>query len=301
MIHPRIANFNHIQLRYLLDSFKLEYEPAFSDDKARVRLNPFKLVRVKDYVDGVPTTTISLLYGHLPISGWYGTKTILSKETETGVRRKSFTILFDKENEYKAIYESSILTKLRCAVMAAYILQETKRKHTESVLLIGAGGVNLAIMDVLNRLLDFQNFTVVSRSQRKLSRIRPNHGIDLDRHLCRNFRHDREYDIISTATTNNEQFNRLRPYQYKGAKLVLAWDTGYMMPMDEKFQLFSDYPEQLLKVKDIEFPFDEDLHDKNISCMTYLKEHNLPAIVYFYGVGMADILVAQHYFLGGHR
>lgn len=298
MMRPMLSSFDVAQLRCLLDSFKTEYEPAFSDEKARVRLNPFKLVKVKGTTNGIPTATISSLYGSLPISHWYGTKTVLSSEELGRVRRKSVTVLFDDNNVLRAIYDSSSLTTLRCAIMAAYVLQKTNRKTDESILLVGAGKVNHAIMEVLSRLEKFYKFDVVSRSPLRLNSFKRTFGVELTKHLVEEFEPTGiGYDIISTATTNIAYSDRLKPEIYKHSKLVLSFDTGYMMPMDPKFTFFSDYPEQLFEVHDMEFPFDfdEDFNPiRNFHCMTEITKFDLPAIVYFYGIGLGDILVAQH-------
>jgi hypothetical protein len=296
---PDAQNFTIDELDDVLTLLNVEYIAQFSDYKIRIQ-NPPKIVKVLGAEGAIPTKTCSVVYGYLSHNGFFGSKTVYSEDTPEGTKRQSVTNLFDPSGKLVAVYESSNLTVLRCGLMAVYTAEKMAPLEPKNVVgLIGLGKINLGILNLLYRMRGVRNFVVrPSRFAKSPGEINPRINIFVD-DSNKEFSNAMRYTtFVSSATTNSEKTRLLSAGEVRGPGLLIAWDTGYMFGPSVRTERthYSDYPEQLKLVKDIEFPWDFSFDPEPL---INFNRNETPAIVSLYGIGMLDVLVAYAAFRKG--
>jgi hypothetical protein len=75
--------------------------------------------------------------------------------------------------------------------------------------------------------------------------------------------------------------------------LLITQDTGYLFSHSIRRSRYhyGDFPKQILAVKEIEFPYDEDMA---IIPLTNLDK--TPSIVSLYGTGVSDVAIAYSFY-----
>jgi hypothetical protein len=298
---PELRDLGDDTLARMYEDLKINSDHFYGPGR-RIE-NPLKTTRYRGWEGCAPTESISVMYGET-IDGFFGSKTISVRDTTEGTKRSSVTTLFDNDGSLLAVYESSHMTAIRCGLMAAMAMERCGLQNCSEVGLIGFGKVNVHVMGVLRGLFGIRNFVVYGRKGTPylaVTIIQDGLDVNITNRSLQEFIIDQE--VVNSATTNSDRRNLLGREKFKNTKLILTWDTGYMIgDWTRRQNHFSEYPEQLAAVKNIEFPFDESglLFPR---ALTSLSEKDLnqenPVTVSFYGIGLADIIVAKHAYIKG--
>lgn len=233
------------------------------------------------------------------------TQTVMFAKTVKGVNAQKTIIIDDEQGETteKIIAESSgkkyefancNLTGYRCAemtVLAILMLYGRPRK----IGFIGTGKTNLLNMIAITREFDIEQ-CVIRGSKRNLIKnigdfftVSDNVIVDTsdDMKLLN------ECEVVIECCNNCEKSELLTSDMLKSPKLIVALDCGFLL--DETFRKdrvsFSDWPEQLEAHYKEEFVFDE--HQYQFKQMRYDHEPYERAVVYLYGVAIADAVATE--------
>jgi ornithine cyclodeaminase/alanine dehydrogenase-like protein (mu-crystallin family) len=293
---PLYGKFTKEDYEAMLKELHREYLNGFATMASRLRYNPPKQTQVMTTVGMEPVKQCSVMQAQLPLSGWFGSKTIYFDYSQEGpTNRSSVTSLFKPDGSLAAVYESSYLTLIRTALMVILTTEQAGLKLNESTVvgLIGAGKVNFGVLYLLNHMRGVKHFFIHTRSECERFREKTKSlGIELHddpgyppKHLLR------RCDFVASATTSHKPALNLEAVREQ--RLLIALDTGYLFGPSIREELFhfTDHPEQLTNHRELEFPYD--LHWREPYCLTGFSEGFLPAIVSLYGVALADIVVAK--------
>ena len=186
------------------------------------------------------------------------------------------------------------LTGYRCAEMTALAIDMLYGKPRR-VGFLGTGKTNLLNCIAIHKYFLTEDI-VIRGSKRNLAK---NAGDFFT--ICENVKIDtsdcmrllNECDVVVECCSNCSRDELISSYQLSGPKLIVALDCGFLL--DESFRLnrvsFSDWPEQLEGHYAEEFVFDRQLH--NFKQMSYDHDEYDKAVVYLYGVAIADAVAAE--------
>ena len=240
--------------------------------------------------DGASVLTRTRMIG-ITENGTYAAKyiTIDDEKHET---HESINVLQDGLTAYR--FKDCNLTGYRCSEMTALaiaMLYGTPKR----VGFIGTGKTNLLNCIAIRGYFGTDDI-VIRGSRRNLAK---NAGDFMT--VCTKVAIDtsddmrllNECDVVVECCNNCNKDEQISTSQLYGPKLIVALDCGFLL--DESFRndrvSFSDWPEQLERHYDEEFVFDEFKH--TFKQMRHEFAAYDKAVVYLYGVGIADAVAAE--------
>jgi len=227
--------------------------------------------------------------------GTSGVKAVLLDENTGDMT--SYTSVFYPDGTSKVV-ESTELTRLRCALMAAFATEgRVELKKGSRVGFIGAGRINLCTAQVLNILFGVEDFVIVGSTSNPAKNFEK--FWDIGRTKIDSFHTGFEYlktcDVVISATTAMTREDSIHFSQLEGPKLFISQDGGFIF--GESFRSacrsFSDSPTQILDHWKEEFPWDQPGCFVGIEDMNRFARAGQSSVVYLYGIAMADVVVAE--------
>jgi ornithine cyclodeaminase/alanine dehydrogenase-like protein (mu-crystallin family) len=293
---PKLAQLDDNQLNVTYDHLSEEYARAFSSEESRQRQH-FKIVEVLNFDKGEAISTVNATFGRLS-NNYFGTKTIYySYEEHT--KRTSITTLFNPKGKLVAVYESSELTAIRCGLMVAYAMEKIFKVDSRmKVGLIGAGKINSLTAIILHRLFGIRDFIILTRSGKAEYFDANVSNTPIGKKIW--YKHSdarleamKPCSVIISATTNSTKSGMIGQRFVENIPLLITQDTGYLFSSSIRKSRYhyGDFPKQILAVKEIEFPYDEDM-----AIIPLVNLDSTPAIVSLYGTGVSDVAIAYSFY-----
>lgn len=273
-----------MNLLHIIEDLKREYVYA----EQHMALNshgphPIKNCDVlSTYPNGTASVYTNSMYARLS-DGSFGTKLIYVNE-ETGFSGGR-VVAYHKSGTLKADMDCGILTQIRCGLMAALCLEYfiEKQDQPPNILIVGTGKLGSGIYSVIK---DYGNiyarntsgFVALPNQDKRV----PSDG----------------FDVVITATTASEKEELVTLDDYPRANLFISFDGGYYLGPQfrdmNRFQVLADHPAQIREHFDGEFPWDS--YVPSFGTLTNIGQSRKPDTVHLFGVAMADVYTAIHYY-----
>lgn len=234
-------------------------------------------------------------------TGEVAVKAICVDEDENLTRSR--TIVFDQTGAIIRNIDSVFLTNLRCGMMAALAAEKFFGEISPDTVvgLIGTGPMNVITAHVFRRLFGVTDFVVKGSPRNPAKNIelfpldtRPvvsATGLD-ELKLC---------DVVISATSVPDTSESLAYDQLPQPALYIAQDGGWMLGESFRRELpgFSDNPAQLVSHARDEFPeYPKHKwaieHFEDLRSDRFMSGRVRQAVVYLYGIALADAVVAVH-------
>jgi ornithine cyclodeaminase/alanine dehydrogenase-like protein (mu-crystallin family) len=286
--------------------FEAEYRAAFTTWESRQLYNPSKLTQVmkKNVETNEPISSCSVMWGRLPISGYFGTKTIYYSY-DIPLKRSSRTVLFDSTGDVAGIYDANVLTAIRCGLLAILAIKQTGKVITKdsTVGLVGFGKINSMVGRVLKAYYNIAGYVI---RDPKCNAMSAEHWMPSNTRfesLNTPSKLLKECDIIVTATTNSDLENALglEDVTNGGKRLIICLDLGWLLKngLNPHISCCTDHPEQLIEHWKEEFPWDPvGMHLPPMvpgQCPKFDQTSTKQTIIsYIYGIAVADIAIAAY-------
>lgn len=242
---------------------------------------------------------MNTLFGQLS-DGTIGSKTVYVNEYKHII--DSCVILKENLEDKIIVNTNKYLTVLRSALSVAYVVYKSELKDCV-IGIIGAGKINLATIYFLN-ILGHNNFVLLGgKKDKEKNKEAFKRMLNKDANLEFGLEKLKKAKIIIACTNNNTKKNRYSTSIAKKCVLHIVSDGGFTLDdkWRKKYLLYCDYPLQLEKNDDEEFPFDKEvnLFDSIVDfCGVQLESDTFNwkgSGVYLYGTIIADLILAKEY------
>ena len=270
--------------------FEINFNYAIIQDNGKSFSNDKDVVIVSEDANGVAIETQT----SMTAGTCYGVKATkyITINDKTGETVEAVTAK-RKDNQYW--FKNAALTRYRCAEMTCLSI---KMLHGQPrrVGFIGTGKTNLDNCIMINKMYGVEDI-VIRGSKRNLAK---NAGDYMA--VCKNVSIDtsdgmklmNECDVVVVCTSSYKKDEMISAGMLSGPKLIVCLDCGYYL--DESFRRnrvsVCDSPKQLTAHYKDEFPFDESEYE--FRQMDYFAvDKNEKAVVYLYGVAIADAVAAD--------
>lgn len=282
----------------VLDELELEYAEMSGDSNPPKQSIP--LAEVEH--DGSLRRYVNVMGAKLS-DGTFGSKTVFVDELDN--KTGGLVTHFGADGSLLYTLPASLVTPLRCAMMAALCLSMRRLGEKRDVTIVGRGELGLAIANtlwILRKELEIQGIISVAgrhiyRNQRRLLP-----GIQTDFWVLKDFKDSwGDWNSKPTSTlitaTNNDGSDLLHPGPGSPAEVVSFDGGGLLSPAwRHSHTNYCDYPHQLRQHLNTEFPYDGPAgflgHIMPLNELRRSKRDDATA-AYLYGIAMADLVVGR--------
>ena len=273
----------------LSEYFIRNYNSAIVDGNKAI-CEPKSVKCLKRNTDGAATYTETQMAA-TTIERTYTQKTIIIDDEQA----KTKEIIFSEKMSGKQYrFEDCNLTGYRCAQMVVLAIRMLYG-NPKKIGFIGTGKINL--LNMIATVKEFKPIQCVIRgSKRNYAKncgefltVLDNVVIDASEDM----RLLNECDVVIECCNNCNKDELISSDMLRHPKLIVALDCGFLL--DESFRKervsFSDWPQQLESHYKEEFAFDNNRY--SFKQMKYDHEEYDKAVVYLYGVAIADAVAAE--------
>lgn len=278
-----------MNVRKALVRLNHEYRRARREDNP-----PKQSIVLRRDGSGLPTAFVNFMFCRLS-DGHVGCKLILVDE-ERGTMDGRVVVL-DSSGELVCDLEAGSLTATRCALMAAYAIEEFywPNSPTQATFgLLGSGRINAETYRLLRALCGAQRKILVKASPRE---PRKNMQLFEGARFIDDVR-DFDVDVVISCTNARAKDEVVETSDFGDAFplpcLFVAQDTGWLLGRSfrQHYSSFADDVDQLEEVAGAEFPWDArpPIFIGDLNTLHGMRQER--ACVYLYGIALADVVTA---------
>lgn len=274
-----------------------EYESVFSDEEKIEKRCPAKKVEHGKVVDGICVETDTVMWG-TTMSGAMAVKNIYVND-ETAVTMEDIA-LYNKDKQLLAHYKDEGITPFRCGIMTCVAIREMMKMVTDvnfaKIGFIGNGRTNQANCKAIKAVFGMNQCIIRGSARNRGKNAEAFKGIceDVVVDDTDDLRYLNECDIVVVCTSAYTKEEQISTKDLSKPRLIIALDSGYLL--DESFrrecESFTDHVRQLEAHYKEEFAFDNGnykLHPMSVERPLQTER----AVVYMYGIGLADAVITE--------
>lgn len=258
----------------MYDILKQDFIECMSTEEDRRKHCPIKTCMNLKEIDGASVERFTVMPSN-DSHGNFGAKMIYVNDL-TGEYKETYCL-------NNRAFDYTGMTILRCALVNKLVL-EIAQIPARKIGFIGNGRVNIATAKLLNPV-SIVIHGAKGREGKNKEQFK-NAVVDTDFSLLN------ECDAVFVCTNSYKREDLIGANVFH-PKFIVVLDCGYTLNEDFrlKYDLFSDYPEQLMAMQKEEFPFDNFAH--SYKSLSEIASGTRGKCVYVHGSAIADLSVAK--------